>query len=354
MNFRTFAFQAKQSMSLKTAIVILNWNGRQFLKDFLPFVLQYKSANSEIFIADNKSSDDSLELLKNSFSSVHVIPLEKNYGFAEGYNKALEQISAEYYVLLNSDIEVTENWLEPLIQYLDENTDVAACQPKIKSWHQRDSFEYAGAGGGYIDHLGYPFCRGRIFQSLEKDHGQYDDIQNVFWASGACLFIRANIFHELGGFDGDFFAHMEEIDFCWRAKNNDYKIVYNPSSTVYHIGGGTLPKNSPQKTYLNFRNNFCLLFKNTPKEKLLRIFLSRVLLDGIAAIKFLSDGGYKDLAAVFRAHMYFYKNLSKLRKKRKNLIQKPVSGVYNKNIAYEHFIRGKSSFKELDSSKFTK
>lgn len=341
-------------MALQTAIVILNWNGRKYLQDFLPYVQKFNPNLTKIYVADNASSDDSIKFMKSNFPEVELIELKENYGYAKGYNEALKQIDAKYYILLNSDIEVTENWIEPIIDYLENNPDVAACQPKIKSWHQREHFEYAGAGGGYIDYLGYPFCRGRIFQELEKDIGQFDDIHEVFWASGACLFVKSKVFHDLGGFDEDFFAHMEEIDFCWRAKNQDYKIVYHPESTVYHIGGGTLPKNDPRKTYLNFRNNFCLLYKNIPRNQLFSIFLSRVILDGIASIKFLFDGGYKDLVAVFKAHMYIYRNISKLTKKRKALKQKPVSGIYKKNIAYEHFIRGKKTFRELDMSKFSK
>lgn len=341
-------------MALQTAIVILNWNGRKFLKDFLPFVIKFKNDSEEIFIADNASTDDSIEVINSFLPNVTLIKLKENYGFSKGYNEALKQIDAKYYVLLNSDIEVTENWTKPIIDYLDNNPQVAACQPKIKSWHNREQFEYAGAGGGYIDFLGYPFCRGRIFNALENDKGQFDDIQEVFWASGACLFVRSEVFHELGGFDEDFFAHMEEIDFCWRAKNNGYKIVYNPKSTVFHIGGGTLPKNSPHKTYLNFRNNFSLLFKNLPLNRLFIIFFYRMILDGIAAFKFLFDGSYRDFAAVFNAHMSFYRNLPKLHKKRKSLRQKRVSGIYKKNIAFEHFIRGKKLFKELNMNKFTK
>ncbi len=341
-------------MPLQTAIVILNWNGRNFLHDFLPFVLKYKPLSAKIYVADNNSSDTSCELISVNFPEVELIKLEKNYGFAKGYNEALKKINAKYYILLNSDIEVTENWIDPIITYLDDNLDVAACQPKIKSWHNKEYFEYAGAGGGFIDFLGYPFCRGRIFQELEKDIGQFNDIKEVFWASGACMFVRANIYHKLGGFDEDFFAHMEEIDFCWRTKNEGYKIVYNPQSTVYHIGGGTLPKNNSHKTYLNFRNNFCLLYKNLPKDQLISIFFYRMILDGIAAVKFLLDGSYKDLAAVFKAHLYFYRNLPKLAKKRKSLTQNHVSEIYKKNIAFEHFIRGKKKFNELDISKFSK
>lgn len=341
-------------MALQTAVVILNWNGRKLLQDFLPFLIKFNPNSARIYVADNASSDDSVAYMKTNFPEIELIRLEKNFGFAKGYNEALKQIDAKYYILLNSDIEVTENWIEPIIDYLDNNPNVAACQPKIKSWHQREYFEYAGAGGGYIDYLGYPFCRGRIFQELEKDNGQYDDVQEVFWASGACLFVRSDVFHELGGFDEDFFAHMEEIDFCWRAKIKNYKIAYHPISTVYHIGGGTLSKTNPRKTYLNFRNNYSLLYKNVPRNKLFSTFLSRMILDGIAALKFLIDGSYFDMAAVFKAHMYFYKNLRKLTRKRKALNHKPVSEIYQKNIAYEHFIRGKKTFSELDMNKFSK
>jgi len=341
-------------MALQTAIVILNWNGRKYLHDFLPFVIKYKPASAKIYVADNASSDDSAELMNADFPEIELIMLDKNHGFAKGYNEALKQIDAKYYILLNSDIEVTENWVEPIIDFLENNPKVAACQPKIRSWHQREYFEYAGAGGGYIDYLGYPFCRGRIFQELEKDTGQFDEVQEVFWASGACLFVRSNVFRELGGFDEDFFAHMEEIDFCWRAKNKDYKVVYHPKSTVYHIGGGTLSKKNPRKTYLNFRNNFCLLYKNIPQNRMFTTFLTRMILDGFATVKFLLDGGYLDSAAVLKAHLYFYKNLPKLRKKRKALDHKQVSGIYQKNIAYEHFIRGKKLFHELDMNKFSK
>ena len=341
-------------MALQTAIVILNWNGRKYLQDFLPFVLKFNPNSAKIYVADNASSDDSIDLLKTSFPEVELIQLKENYGFAKGYNEALKKIDAQYYVLLNSDIEVTENWIEPIIKYMENNPEVVACQPKIKSYFNRDQFEYAGAGGGYIDFLGYPFCRGRIFQEIETDLGQFDDIQEVFWASGACLFVKSDVFHILGGFDADFFAHMEEIDFCWRAKNEGYKIAYNPESTVYHIGGGTLPKNNAIKTYLNFRNNFCLLYKNLPQNRLFFTFFYRMILDGIAAFKFLFDGSFQDLFAVFKAHIYFYKNIAKLGKKRKAIHQKRVSRMYMKNIAFEHFIRGKKIFHELDKSKFSK
>jgi GT2 family glycosyltransferase len=341
-------------MTLKTAIVILNWNGKKYLNDFLPTLLKYLPQSAGVFVADNNSSDDSIDFIEKNFSSIELIKLKENFGYAQGYNEALRQIDAKYYILLNSDIEVTENWIEPIIEFFEQNENVAACQPKIKSWHQPEYFEYAGAGGGFIDFLGYPFCRGRIFQEMEKDFGQYNDTIEVFWASGACMFVRADVFHKLNGFDEDFFAHMEEIDFCWRAKNMDYKVVYHPASTVYHIGGGTLPKSNPMKTYLNFRNNFCLLYKNLPQKKLFIVFFYRLLLDGIAAFKFLLDGGFKDFVAVMKAHFYFYRNWSKLKRKRKMLTQKQVSGIYLKNIALNHFVGGVKRFDELNSEKFSK
>ncbi|MBN2236296.1 MAG: glycosyltransferase family 2 protein [Bacteroidales bacterium] len=338
---------------MKTAIVILNWNGSQYLSEFLPSVIKHKPENAKIYIADNASTDESTQLIKTKFKEVELLELATNYGYAKGYNEALKQIKADYYILLNSDIEVTENWVNPLINYLDNHPNVAACQPKIKSYLQKEYFEYAGAGGGFIDYLGYPFCRGRIFQELEKDEAQYDNIIDVFWASGACMFVRSKVFHELGGFDADFFAHMEEIDFCWRAKNKGYNIIYHPESTVYHIGGGTLPKSNPQKTYLNFRNNFCLLYKNLPKNQLLKVFLIRFVLDGIAAIKFLMAGGSKDLLAVFHSHLYFYRNISTLKKKRKKQEQRSVSNIYQKSVVFEHFIQGKKTFRNMDINRFS-
>jgi GT2 family glycosyltransferase len=338
----------------KTAIVILNWNGKKFLEDFLPSVIKYSINDAEIIIADNASEDGSIDYLKNNFPNIRIIKNKTNEGFSKGYNDALKQVEADYYILLNSDIEVTDNWINPVINLMESDKQIAACQPKIKSYNNPDKFEYAGAAGGYIDKYGYPFCRGRLFQTIEKDNKQYDDVVEVFWASGACIFVRADLYHKYGGLDNDFFAHMEEIDFCWRLKNEAYKIMFCPHSTVYHIGGGTLPKSSSRKTYLNFRNNLTLLYKNLPKNRLFKTFCARLFLDGAAAIKFLLQGGFKDFIAVNLAHISFYRNFSKIKQKRNQLKQNKVSMIYNSNIAYDYFIKRKKYFFELDSDKFDK
>lgn len=336
----------------KTAVIILNYNGAHFLQKFLPTVLE-KSIDAEVIVADNASTDDTFTIMKSNFPSVKFLQLETNTGYAGGYNNALKQIEADYYVLLNSDIEVTDNWLTPLAHLMDNEPDVAACQPKILDYNNRNLFEYAGASGGYIDHYGYPFCRGRIMNRLEIDEGQYNNIQEIFWASGACFMVRSHVFHQIGGFDSDFFAHMEEIDFCWRAKNEGYKIKVVPKSVVYHMGGGTLPKSSPQKTYLNFRNNFMLLYKNLPENQLAKVILVRLILDGIAGIKFLLEGKVKDMTAIIRAHFYFYGHLTTLRKKRKKLKQYAVSQIYNGNIIWDYFVKGVQKFSDLNLKKFS-
>lgn len=339
---------------IKTAIVILNWNGKLFLEKFLPFLIKYNSANAEIIIADNASADDSVSFLQSNYPQLRIIQNSENGGFAKGYNDALKQVDAEYYVLLNSDIEVTENWVEPVIKLMDTDKKIAACQPKIKSYYQRNEFEYAGGAGGFIDKYGYPFCRGRIFQSLEKDESQFSAPVEIFWATGACMFVRAELFHKYGGFDNDFFAHMEEIDFCWRLKNEGYKIKYCPSSTIFHIGGGTLPKNNPQKTYLNFRNNFFLLYKNLPAKRLFPVFFVRLFLDGLAGMKFLFEGDFKDVMAVTKAHFSFYCSLRKLYRKRKEIKHHKVSGIYKKSIVFAYYLKKKKRFQQLDNRDFTK
>jgi GT2 family glycosyltransferase len=262
-------------------------------------------------------------------------------------------VEADYYILLNSDIEVTENWIMPVIRLMESDRTVAACQPKIRSYHDPQKFEYAGAAGGFIDKYGYPFCQGRLFQSLEKDEGQYEQTREVFWATGACMFVRAGVFHKMGGFDDDFFAHMEEIDFCWRAKNQGYKIMYCPGSTIFHIGGGTLPKHNSRKTYLNLRNNIIMLFKNLEQERLTRVLAARIILDYVAAFKFLVDGGFKDMAAVIKAHFYFWKNISRLRKKREKISHQRVSQIYWGNVVFQHYLHRKKSFRQLDPGRFT-
>lgn len=336
----------------RIAVVILNWNGRKYLEKFLPSLIQFKTADTEIIVADNASKDDSVEWMHATYPDIRIIRHAENCGFAKGYNKALQQIEAEYYILLNSDIEVTDHWIEPVIQLMDSDPLIGACQPKIRSYLDPKKFEYAGAAGGFIDKYGYPFCRGRIFLHIEEDLGQYDDQTEIFWATGACMFVRAKLFHEFGGLDEDFFAHMEEIDFCWRLKNVGYKIMYCPSSTVFHIGGGTLPKISWRKTYLNFRNNFFLLYKNLPEERIVKVFTIRLLLDGIAAFKFLIQAGFKDFWAVSRAHLSFYRTFSKTKQKRLMLRQGSMKNVYGKNIVSEYYLKGKRKFSQLNQSKF--
>lgn len=295
----------------RIAVVILNWNGRNFLEKFLPDVVRFSSEEAEVIIADNASTDDSVSFLEKNHPSLRIIRLEENKGYTGGYNAALKQIDCEYYVLLNSDVSVTKNWLTPLLALMDRENKCAACQPKILSFARPDEFEYAGAGGGYIDRFGYPFCRGRIFLELEKDKGQYNDSREVFWATGACMFVRAAAFHELGGLDEDFFAHMEEIDLCWRMHRAGYSVWYCGSSVVYHVGGGTLPKNNPRKTYFNFRNNLFMLYKNSSPGTFAFTLIIRTLLDFVAAITFLFGSGTKDFYAVLRAHRDFYRGKSR-------------------------------------------
>lgn len=339
---------------MKTAVVILNWNGKKFLQQFLPGVLKNSDTHARVIVADNCSEDGSVEYLRSHFPDVPVIQNEINGGFAKGYNDALRSVEAEYYVLLNSDIEVTPGWIEPVIEMMDKDPLIAACQPKLLSWHNRDEFEYAGGAGGFIDKYGYPFCRGRLFQSLEKDTGQYDDACEVFWATGACMFVRASVYKELGGLDERFFAHMEEIDFCWRAKNAGYRIMYCPGSTVYHIGAGTLPRKSWRKTYYNMRNNNIMLFKNLTPDRIFRVFAARIFLDIVAAIKFLIDGGIRNFFAVLRAHWKFFRMAPQLRKERKERTIHPVSKIYNKNLVVEYFLKRKKRFSDLNPGKFSR
>ena len=339
---------------MKVAVVILNYNGRKFLEEFLPNVIANCDPSLvEIVVADNASNDDSVALMRERFPEIRLIENGCNGGFATGYNMALHQVEAKYYVLLNSDIEVAPRWIEPIVALMDADPQIAACQPKILSYFHKEQFEYAGACGGFIDKYGYPFCRGRMFQNLEEDMHQYDDPKEVFWATGACMFVRADLYHQIGGLDDSFFAHMEEIDLCWRLKNAGYKVYCCPQSWVYHIGGGTLPKNSPRKTYLNFRNNLSLLVKNLPSRHVLRIILYRILLDWVAALKFLFEGCPKDCRMVFKAHWDFYKRLKALREKREGCVHKQVSCIYRKNIVFESVLRGKRKFSELKESDFT-
>jgi GT2 family glycosyltransferase len=338
---------------MRTAIVILNWNGCHLLEQFLPKVIQF-SEDAKVVVADNNSTDNSVKWLQENFPQVQLIVNPTNNGYAGGYNEALRQVDAEFYVLLNSDIEVTENWIKPIEKLFDSDSQIAAIQPKIRAFKQRDRFEYAGAAGGYLDRMGYPFCRGRIFEETEIDTGQYDDIREVFWASGACMFIRSSVFHDCQGFDESFFAHMEEIDLCWRMKNRGYKILVQPESVVFHIGGGTLSKSNWRKTYLNFRNNLELIYKNIEDKYLIRSLLKRMLLDGVAAFKFLFTNGFSHFYAILRAHLHFYRLLPSIRQKRRKLKKvesiRNTSGVYMGSIVADYFLRGKKKFSDLDIS----
>ena len=334
----------KKIFVTKLAIVILNWNGQKFLSQFLPALTQFSPEYSDIIVADNASTDNSIAFLKTNYPNIKIIENKENGGFSKGYNNALQQIDAEYYCLLNSDVEVTENWVAPIVALLDNNPEVAVVQPKLLSYANKNKFEYAGACGGFIDYLGYPFCRGRVFESLENDTGQYDNAMEVFWATGAALFVRSTVFHALNGLDEDFFAHMEEIDFCWRVKSLGYKIMVEPKSVVYHVGGGTLPKNSAKKTYLNFRNNMFLLIKNLPKKMILPVFIARFPLDNIAAIFFLSKGNWKDTIAVYRAQLSFLRQFRKIKRKRNNINKQVYKQTFQKSIVFEHYIKKRKTF----------
>lgn len=289
---------------MRTAVIILNWNGSKMLRKFLPSVLD-GTADAEVIVADNGSTDDSLSVLTADFPMVKTIVLDKNYGFAEGYNKAIEAVDAEYVVLLNSDVETPKGWLQPLVEYMDANADCSACQPKLLAHHDHKSFEYAGGSGGFIDRFGYPFCRGRIFGCVEEDHGQYDDICDVHWATGACMMVRRIIYIMCGGLDGRFFAHNEEIDLCWRMRLRGYRVVCIPQSHVYHVGGGTLPQGNPRKTYLNFRNNLTMLYKNLPDADLTKVMRWRVALDYVAVLQALLKFNMGDVKAILKARRDF-------------------------------------------------
>lgn len=328
----------------KVAVVILNWNGADLLRQFLPSVIQY-SPEATIYVADNASTDNSIEVLQEEFPLVKIIQNTGNFGFAKGYNEALKVVDEPILALVNSDIEVTESWLTPILSQFENEPNTAIIQPKILDFKKKTHFEYAGAAGGFIDKFGFPFCRGRIFETIEEDKGQYNDIIDIFWATGACFFIRNEVFKKLNGFDENFFAHQEEIDLCWRVKNLEFDIKYNGNSTVFHIGGATLQTGSPQKTFLNFRNSLWMMTKNLPKKKLLSRIFIRMILDGIAGIKFLLEGKPKHLWAVLKSHFYFYWYLPKFLKKRENIA---LTNYYKINsVVYSYFINGKKFFTEL-------
>lgn len=334
----------------KVAVVILNWNGENFLKRFLPSVISNTiTIGIDVIVADNGSSDGSISFLEKTYPDIRIIKLDKNYGFASGYNLALKQIESEYYVLLNSDIDVPEGWLSPMIEFMDNNPKTAACMPKILDYNNPSHFEYAGAAGGFIDILGYPFCRGRILSCIEEDTGQYDKPIEVFWASGACLFIRSKVYWEAGGLDDDFFAHMEEIDLCWRIKNLGYSNWCIPSSKVYHVGGGTLPNNNPRKLYYNYRNSLYMLFKNLPKNRLFFVVFLRLVLDGLSALAYLIQGKLGFLKAVFMAHCTFWSNIENLRKKREGLRISIINNdkIYKRSILIDFFLNNKKTFISL-------
>ena len=333
----------------KTAIVILNWNGELLLPQFLPSVIKHSQGlDNEVIVVDNASEDNSLEVMKKQFPEVRCIAFDKNFGFAGGYNEALKQIEAEYYVLLNSDVEVSAQWLEPMVSYMDKHQDVAACGPKILDHKKKTHFEYAGAAGGYLDKYGFPFCRGRIFSEIEEDQQQYDSINECLWVSGCALFIRSQLYHKHGGLDDFFFAHMEEIDLCWRLKSRGFRIVNIPQSTIYHVGGASLKMGSPRKTYLNFRNNLLMLYKNTPEHQLKKVLKRRKRLDFIAAVKFLLTDGPEHYEAVFQAHDDFEKARPRYKEVRKeNLKQcnsQSIKEIYQGSLVYDFYIKQKKYF----------
>jgi len=330
---------------LKFAIVILNWNGEALLERYLPLVVQY-SANTDIYVADNASTDGSVAFIKANFPNVKLIQNSSNNGFAKGYNDALKQVDADIYCLLNSDVEVTPGWLEPIKEAFLKFPDAAIIQPKILDLLRREYFEYAGAGGGFLDKFGYPFCRGRIFQAIEKDEGQYDDTTEIFWATGAAMFIKSDVFDSLGGFDEDYFAHQEEVDLCWRAKNKGLKVYYVGGSYVYHLGGSTLSNMNPKKTYLNFRNSLFSITKNLPRKKAFPIIIVRLFLDGIAAIRFILQLKPAHFLAIFKAHLSFYRHFSKMYKKREkaNFI---TMYYVTKSIVWSYFVDHVKNFNIL-------
>lgn len=334
----------------QTAVVILNYNGAGMLRRFLPSVIEY-SPEASIYVADNGSSDESCDVVRNEFPAVKLMVLDHNYGFAEGYNRALAQVDEEYAVLLNSDVEVTRGWLSPMTQFLDSNPEVAACQPKLLSFKQKDFFEYAGAAGGFIDKWGYTFCRGRIFNTVERDSGQYDDTTDVFWATGAALMIRNEVYKNNGGLDGRFFAHMEEIDLCWRLRSRGYRIACVPQSHVYHVGGATLKKENPQKTYLNFRNNLLMIYKNAPDCQLKKIMLFRKVFDNVAALKFLASGDYAAFKAVRKARRDFKGMRSGYDKARaenmKLAVTTRIPEVLKSSILYKYYLGFKHTYSSL-------
>ena len=343
----------------KLGIIILNWNGKKHLETYLPSVIS-NSGEHKVVVVDNNSSDDSVSFLKLTYPQIELIHNIENGGFAKGYNDGLEQIKGrfDYYVLLNSDVEVTANWISPILDLMEKDKTVSACQPKVLAYKNKTKFEHAGASGGYLDKNGYPFCRGRIFDDVEEDKGQYDTIEEIFWATGACMFVRSRLFHELGGFDEDYFAHMEEIDLCWRMKLHGQKIMVNPNSVVYHLGGGTLNYLSPRKVFLNFRNSLFTLYKNYRGKFLFFNILWRIFLDYIAVFAFVLNGEFKGSWQIIKAQFHFLKQFWAMKKKRKSLLESTKGkkanrkGIYNKSVVFSRFIKFKKHFSDLNLNSF--
>ncbi len=337
---------------MRTAVIILNWNGSEMMRKFLPSVVEY-SREADVIVADNGSTDDSLQMLAREFPSVKTIVLDQNYGFAEGYNRAIKEVEGkyEYVVLLNSDVEVTKEWLKPLVAFMDKNPDCAACQPKLLAYHDKQSFEYAGAAGGFIDKFGYPYCRGRIFSTVEKDEHQYDSPLEIHWATGACMMVRTKDYLDNGGLDGRFFAHNEEIDLCWRLRILGKKIYCVTDSKVYHVGGGTLPQGNPRKTYLNFRNNLTMLYKNLPEKDLKKVMMARYWLDRVAMLQSLLKGNVADVKAIMKARKDFKEwqkdysyDRQRIQSKRGLFPQKDLIG---KSVLWQYFVLGKKKYSQL-------
>lgn len=344
------------SGSAQITVVILNWNGKDWLEKFLPFVEASAGDEQEVLVVDNGSTDDSVAFVRKTYSTMRILELEENLGFAEGNNRAIPHIHTPYFVLLNSDVEVTNGWLTPLLTQLNDQENLALVQPKVLAWHDRDSFEYAGAAGGWIDRWGYAFCRGRIFDVLEKDEGQYDSFQDCFWATGACLAGRTELIRQHGLFQGELFAHWEEIDLCWRMKNLGYRVAAEPASVVYHVGGGTLPQGNPRKTFLNVRNSLICLYLNLPSKIRFQRLLIRLLLDGVWAVKALFSADFGSIGAIIKGHWAFFGSRSFWSKRRIEIYGNqppshlPESGYWKGSIVWGHFANGKQTFSQVINS----
>ncbi|XZF12693.1 glycosyltransferase family 2 protein [Chitinophagaceae bacterium MMS25-I14] len=335
-----------------TAVVILSYNGKKWHEQFMPLIVAEAHTGYDVVVVDNASTDDTLQYVQDNFPQAHTLQIAVNRGFANGYYEGLRQVQAKYYILLSADFEVTHGWFPPLLHAMQKYPGLAACQPKIRYWRERDFFEYAGAGGGFMDKWGYLFCRGRIFNDLEKDLGQYDDDIEVFWASGGCLMVRADLYHQLGGLDADLYAHMEEVDLCWRMKNAGYKIGYVGKSTVYHVGGSVITYGSPQKLYYNFRNSLILLLKNETRARLIWLFPLRLVLDGVAGLQLLAKGKFKEVATIIKAHFHFYGSIGKWMRHRKeakrHVTTRNKAGIYPRSIIWQYFALGKKQFSKLN------